>query len=130
MRYQQRMKFLTGLSLETWLRIGAGLALALLLWSWQSRGNTIDDLRVEIATERAAHAVTRASVAALSAEVAKQNAAIEDQRAAQDQARRDLAVAVAASAGAQETIERLVASSRVKPSGVCEPSAAARSIWP
>lgn len=130
MRYQQRMKFLTGLSLETWMRVGMIASFALLYYAFHMRGNTIDDLRTEIATERAAHAVTRASVAALSAEVAKQNAAIEDQRAAQDQARRDLAVAVAASAGAQETIERLVASSRVKPSGVCEPSAAARSIWP
>ena len=130
MRYQQRMKFLTGLSLATWLKIGAGAALALLLWSWQSRGSTIDDLRAEIAGERALHAVTRASVRSLSAELARQNEAIEAQRAAQDQARRDLSAAVAASAGAQETIDRLVASSRVKPSGLCEPSATARSIWP
>lgn len=130
MRYQQRMKILTGLSLATWLKIGAGAALVLLLWSWQSRGATIEALRGDLAAERAAHSITRASVKSLSAEIGQQNAEIERQRADIAQARRDLAQAVEASAGSADLIERLVASSRAKPNGVCLPSETARSIWP
>lgn len=125
------MQFLTGLSLATWLRIGAGAALALLLWSWQSRGATIDDLRGDLAAEIASHDITRASVIALETELANQNAEIERQRADAVQAKRDLAAAVAASAGSQDVIERLVASSRAAPAGaICLPSETARSIWP
>lgn len=124
------MKFLTGLSLATWIKIGSGIALALLLWSWNARGSTIDDLRTKIATERAGHAVTRASLASVQSELARQNDEIERQRADAAQARRDLAAAIELSAGSQDTIGRLVASSRVKPSGVCEPSETARSVWP
>lgn len=130
MRYQQRMKYLTGISLETWMRVGMIAAFALLYYAFYLRGNEVEALRSSLAGERASHAVTRASVSALSAEIGQQNAEIERQRADIDRARRDLAQAVEASAGSADLIDRLRASSRVKPDGVCLPSATARSIWP
>lgn len=124
------MQFLTGLSLATWLKIGVGVALAALLWSWNSRGNTIDDLRSDLAEEVAKHDITRASVIALETELANQNAEIERQRVATDQAKRDLAQAVEASAGSVDIIDRLTKSSRSAPAGLaCEPSETVRSIW-
>lgn len=124
------MKFLTGLSLSTWLTIGAGIAFAVLTAGYHYRGNEIDTLRQSVATERAAHAVTLASVDALKSEIADQNAAIEQQRANIAQAQADLSIAVNASAGAQGVIERLTASSRSAPAGpACEPSAVVKEIW-
>lgn len=124
------MQFLTGLSLATWLKLGAGIALALLVWSWHARAGTIDDLRDDLAAERASHDITRASVATLETEIANQNAAIEAQRAAAEQSKRDLAQAEAASSGAETMIEKLRASSRSAPAGAaCEPSETVRSIW-
>lgn len=124
------MQFLTGLSLATWLKIGAGVALAALLWSWHARGNAIDDLRGDLTEEMAKHDITRASVIALETEVANQNEEIERQRVATEQAKRDLAQAVEASAGSVDIIESLMKSSRSAPAGLaCEPSETVRSIW-
>lgn len=122
--------FLMGRSVETWLTLGAGLAIALLLWSWVARGNEIDDLNAAVASEIAAHDITRASVVALETELANQNAAIEEQRAAADLARSRLAQAEAASAGSQDIIARLRASARSVPAEtLCEVSAASKEIW-
>lgn len=124
------MKFLTGLSVADWLKIGAGLALAALVWSWWSRGNTIGDLRQSVATEQAKHAVTRASLSAVQGELDRQNAEIEGLRVDAEAARRDLAQADTASAGAPAAIDNLTASSLAVPAGpICEPSAAAKGIW-
>lgn len=124
------MKFLTGITLATWLKIGAGIALALFVWSWWSRGEAIDDLRQTVANERAAHDVTRASLASVQGELTQQNAAIEAQRADTAQAKRDLAAAIEASAGVQGAIKKLTASARSVPAGsVCVPSETVRSVW-
>lgn len=110
------MQFLTGLSLSAWLKIGAGAAFLALLWSWHSRGEEIEAQRLRVAELRV--------------EISRQNDAIEAQRANAEQAKRDLAQAEAASAGADEMIERLRASSRAAPAGaVCEPSKASKEIW-
>lgn len=124
------MKFLTGLNVADWIKIGAGLALAALVWSWHSRGNAIDDLRQSVATEQALHAVTKSSLVAVRGEIDRQNAEIEAQRANVEAARRDLAQAETASAGSPAVIDRLTTSARDVPAGpACEPSATAKGIW-
>lgn len=117
------MKFLTGLSASAWLHIGAGLVIAGLIVALNIQGSALT-------SEREAHAVTRASVIVLRGEIAQQNAAIEAQRVAHDQAKRDLAAAVAASQGDQAIIADLATSARSTPAGApCAPSATARRIW-
>lgn len=124
------MKFLTGMSAASWLKIGAGLALAALLLSWHLRGNAIEGLRQSVANERASHAVTRASLSSVTTELSRQSEEIERQRADTAQAKRDLAIAIDASASSAGTIEELISSSRGALAGpVCEPSKTARSIW-
>lgn len=117
------MKFLTGLEAGTWLYIGAGFVIAGLIVAINVQGAALTD-------EREAHAVTRASVIVLKSEISQQNAAIETQRAAHDQAKRDLAAAVAASQGDREIIADLATSARSTPAGApCVPSATVRRIW-
>lgn len=124
------MKFLTGISVRGWIEIGVIATLCLMIGIAIMRGNTIDDLRGDLATEQAKHAVTRESVAALQLVVAGQNAEIERQRADAEQAKRDLAQAVAASAGSDDLIDNLTASSRAVPAGpICEPSDTVKGIW-
>lgn len=124
------MKFLTGLSLADWLKIGAGIALAVFAWSWWSRGETIDDLRQSVATEQAKHAVTKASLVAVRDELVRQNGEIDRLRVDADQAKRDLAQAEAASAGSPAVIDSLISSSRDRLAGpVCEPSSTVKGIW-
>lgn len=122
--------FLTGISLSTWLKIGAGAVFALLIWSWHSRGETIEDLRGDVAAERLAHEISLSSLAKVSRELDDQNLAIEAQRAAREQAQRDLAVAVEASAPGAALVDRLIASARAVPAGqVCLPSKTVQEIW-
>lgn len=123
------MNFLTGISLGGWLKIGAVAAFALMAGAFHLRGITIDALRTQLATERAAHVITRASVTALDNAIKNQNAMIDAQRAQVEQGRRDLAIADAASATSQDVIRELASSSRATPAGQCVPSATARKVW-
>lgn len=107
------------------------IPLAFMVWL---RGNTIDDLRNDLATEKALHAVTRASVKTLETEIATQNAAVatlartaaEKQKASQD-ALRAAEKRNQALAGKIAGLER---SASVRRSGaVCEVSEAVRDVW-
>jgi len=123
-------KFISGISLSAALKISAGVTLCLFVWSWHTRGNTIDDLRGSIATEQRAHSITKSSLAAMRHEIDVQNAVIEQQRANSAQAQVELAQANAASQTAQGIIDRLRSSARDVPAGpVCAPSDAAKEIW-
>lgn len=122
--------FLSGISLSTWLKIGTGAAFVLLMWSWNSRGDAIDDLREEVAAERLAHEVTLTSLSQTKRELDDQNAEIEVQRAAREQAERGLTIAIEASAPGAALVDRLIASARVRPAGeVCLPSKTVQEIW-
>ncbi len=118
-----------------WKEIAVGgVVLALALGFWV-RGNTIDSLRDDLATEKALHAVTRASVKTLETEIATQNAAVatlartaaEKQKASQD-ALRAAEKHNQALAGKIAGLERS-ASVRRSDGLVCEASDEVRDVW-
>lgn len=101
-----------------------------LVWSWSARGDRINDLRAELAAERAAHDVTRASVETLTGKLVAQNEAIEAQRAATGQAKAELAAAVERSKASQVIIERLKVSAAKTPADpVCVASDVLLEAW-
>lgn len=108
------------------------IPLAFMVWI---RGNTIDSLRNDLATETALHAVTRASVKTLKDEVKAQNAAVatlartaaEKQKASQD-AIRAAEKRNEALAGKIAGLERS-ASVRRSDGMVCEVSDEVRDVW-
>lgn len=108
------------------------IPLAFVVWV---RGNSIDSLRNDLATEKAMHAVTRASVETLETEIETQNAAVatlartaaEKQKASQD-ALRAAEKRNQALAGKIAGLERS-ASVRRSDGVVCEASEAVRDVW-
>lgn len=120
---------------EWWKEIAVAafvIPLAFVVWL---RGNTIDSLRDNLATEKALHAVTRASVEKLETKVAEQNAAVatlartaaDKQKASQD-ALRAAEKRNQALAGKIAGLERS-ASVRRSDGVVCEASEAVRDVW-
>lgn len=106
-----------------------------LAFGFWMRGNTIDSLRNDLATEKVLHAVTRKSVKTLESEIATQNAAVatlartaaDKQKASQD-ALRAAEKRNQAMGGKIAGLERS-ASVRRSDGIVCEASDAVAEVW-